>query len=94
MAAVTIVSEVGAMSRFENARQVMGFSGLVPSEFSSGKTIRRGRINKTGNAHLRRVVVESFRAAKAEVTAQYCYSVEANRAMYCIQRRMKPGSLH
>jgi transposase len=59
MAAVTIVSEVGALSRFENARQLMGYSGLVPSEFSSGKTIRRGRITKTGNAHLRRVVVES-----------------------------------
>jgi len=59
MTAVTIVSEVGALSRFENARQLMGYSGLVPSEFSSGKTIRRGRITKTGNAHLRRVVVES-----------------------------------
>jgi transposase len=59
MAAVTIVSEVGALSRFENARQLMGYSGLVPSEFSSGKTIRRGRITKTGNAHLRRVIVES-----------------------------------
>lgn len=59
MVAVTIVSEVGALSRFENARQLMGYSGLVPSEFSSGKTIRRGRITKTGNAHLRRVIIES-----------------------------------
>ncbi len=58
MAAVTIVSEVGSLSRFENARQLMGYSGLVPSEFSSGKTIRRGHITKTGNAHLRRVIVE------------------------------------
>jgi transposase len=59
MAAVTIVSEVGALSRFENARQLMGYSGLVPGEFSSGKTIQRRRITKTGNAHLRRVIVES-----------------------------------
>src|SRR6476661_8858368 len=59
LTAVTIVSEVGALSRFENARQLMGYSGLVPSEFPSGKTIRRGRITKTGNAHLRRVIVES-----------------------------------
>jgi transposase len=59
MTAVTIVSEVGAMSRFENPRQLMSYSGLVPSEFSSGKRIRRGHITKTGNAHLRRVVVES-----------------------------------
>ena len=59
MTAVTIVSEVGAISRFENPRQLMSYSGLVPSEFSSGKRIRRGHITKTGNAHLRRVVVES-----------------------------------
>lgn len=59
MTTATIVSEVGALSRFENARQLMGYSGLVPSEFSSGKTIRRGQITKTGNAHLRRVIVES-----------------------------------
>jgi transposase len=59
MTAVTIVSEVGAMSRFDNARQLMSYSGLVPSEFSSGKRIRRGHITKTGNAHLKRVIVES-----------------------------------
>jgi transposase len=59
MTAVTIASEVGAMSRFENPRQLMSYSGLVPSEFSSGKRTRRGHITKTGNAHLRRVIVES-----------------------------------
>ena len=59
MTAVTIVSEVGALSRFPNPRQLMGYSGLVASEFSTGKSIRRGRITKTGNAHLRRVLVES-----------------------------------
>ncbi len=37
----------------------MGYSGLVASEYSSGKTIQRGRITKTGNSHLRRVIVES-----------------------------------
>jgi transposase len=59
MTAVTIVSEVGALSRFANPRQLMGYSGLVASEFSSGKTIQRGHITKTGNSHLRRVLVES-----------------------------------
>ena len=57
--AVTIVSEVGALSRFANPRQLMGYCGLVPSEFSSGKRIQRGCITKTGNAHLRRVLIES-----------------------------------
>jgi hypothetical protein len=37
----------------------MGYSGLVSSEFSSGNRIQRGRITKTGNAHLRRVIVEA-----------------------------------
>jgi len=59
VAAVTIVAEIGTLSRFENPRQLMGYSGLVASEFSSGKTIQRGRITKTGNSHLRRVIVES-----------------------------------
>jgi transposase len=59
LSAVTIVSELGSLSRFSNPRQLMGYSGTVPSEDSSGKRIRRGGITKTGNAHLRRIVVES-----------------------------------
>lgn len=57
--AVTIVSEIGEVSRFEGARQLMGYSGLVPSEASSGQRTRRGGITKSGNAHLRRVLGEA-----------------------------------
>lgn len=57
--AVTIVAELGEISRFAKARQLMGYSGLVPSEDSSGERKRRGAITKTGNAHLRRVIVEA-----------------------------------
>lgn len=57
--AATIVSEVGSLSRFEGPRPLMGFSGLVASEYSSGNRICRGPITKTGNAHLRRVLVEA-----------------------------------
>lgn len=57
--AVTIVAELGEISRFSKARQLMGYSGLVPSEYSSGERERRGAITKTGNAHLRRVIVEA-----------------------------------
>lgn len=57
--AVTIVSEIGEVSRFEGARQLMGYSGLVPSESSSGQRTRRGAITKSGNAHLRRVLGEA-----------------------------------
>ncbi|MBV8135527.1 MAG: IS110 family transposase [Deltaproteobacteria bacterium] len=59
VAAVTIVAELGEISRFSRARQLMGYGGIVASEHSSGESKRRGGITKTGNAHLRRVVVEA-----------------------------------
>ena len=60
ISAVTIASELGNItSRFESARKLMGYCGVFPSEDSSGKRIRRGGITKCGNAHLRRIVVES-----------------------------------
>jgi transposase len=62
--AVTIVSEVGRLSRFAGARQAMGYSGLVASEHSSGDRTRRGGITKTGNSHLRRVLVEAAHAQR------------------------------
>jgi len=57
--AMTVVAEIGDMSRFENPRQLMAHLGLVPSEYSSGNRRKRGEITKTGNGHVRRVVVES-----------------------------------
>lgn len=57
--AATIVSELGSLSRFSSPRQLMGYSGLVAREHSSGNRIQRSSITKTGNAHLRRVLVEA-----------------------------------
>jgi transposase len=57
--AATIVSEVGVLSGFQSPRQLMGYSGLVASEHSSGNRIQRGGLTKAGNAHLRRVIVEA-----------------------------------
>ena len=59
VSAVTIAAEVGELSRFTKPRQLMGYSGAVSSEDSTGRRIRRGAITKTGNAHLRRVVIEA-----------------------------------
>jgi transposase len=59
MTAATIVCELGSLSRFQSPRQLMGYSGLVSREHSSGNRIQRGAITKTGNAHLRRVLVEA-----------------------------------
>jgi transposase len=57
--AATIVAELGSVSRFPSASDLMGYSGLVPSEHSSGNKVQRGGVTKTGNGHLRRVVVEA-----------------------------------
>ena len=60
ISAVTIAAELGNISsRFQRARKLMGYSGAFPGEDSSGNRIRRGGITKAGNAHLRRIVVES-----------------------------------
>ena len=56
--AVVLVAEVGDFTRFANPRQLMAYFGLIPGEQSSGETIRRGGITKTGNAHARRALVE------------------------------------
>jgi transposase len=59
ISAVSIMAEVGELSRFERARQLMGYSGAVSWEDSSGPRVHRGGISKAGNAHLRRIVVEA-----------------------------------
>lgn len=59
VSAVTIVAEVGELSRFTRAPQVMGYSGMGAREDSSGTRTRRGGITKTGNAHLRRIAIEA-----------------------------------
>lgn len=56
--AVTFASEVGDVRRFKNPRQLMAFLGLVPSERSTGDTIKRGGLTLTGNGRARRVLVE------------------------------------
>jgi len=59
LVAVTVVAEVGDLSRFKNPTELMAYLGLVPSEHSSGAAVRRGPITKTGNGHARRVLVEA-----------------------------------
>ena len=59
ISAVSIMAEVGELSRFAHPRQLMGYSGAVCREHSSGPRIRRGPISKAGNSHLRRIVVEA-----------------------------------
>jgi transposase len=57
--AATIVAEIGDLRRFGTASQLMSYVGLVPSERSSGPTVRRGSITKAGNPHVRWKLIES-----------------------------------
>jgi transposase len=59
LTALTIAAELGDARRFATAPRLMAFVGLIPSEHSSGTKTARGAITKTGNAHLRRVLVEA-----------------------------------
>jgi len=59
LGALTLAAEVADWRRFAHASQFMGFCGLVPSEYSSGASVHRGRLTKAGNAHLRAQLVES-----------------------------------
>ena len=79
--ALTVVAEIGDLTRFTSPRQLMSTLGLVPSESSSGATTRRGGITKTGNGHVRRVLTE----------AAWCYRFPARKTAH-LQRRAKNTS--
>jgi transposase len=79
VSAATFLAEIGDLARFRSPRELMGYLGLVPSEHSTGDTVRRGGITKAGNRRARKVLVESVwayhhpprvgRAKQAKVTA-------------------------
>jgi transposase len=79
--AMTVVAELGDITRFDSPRQLMRYLGLVPSESSSGPKTRRGGITKTGNGHVRRVLVESA----------WCYRFPARKTAQ-LQRRAEQTS--
>jgi transposase len=56
--AVTMVADIGALTRFDTPRELRKFLGLIPSEYSSGEQRRQGSITKAGNTHARKAVVE------------------------------------
>src|SRR6201993_2727570 len=57
--AATLIAELGDLSRFANPRQLMAYLGLVPSEYSSGASIKRGGLTKAGNSAARRLLIEA-----------------------------------
>jgi transposase len=59
LTAAIVVAEVGVLTRFSKPTQLMAYLGLVPSEHSSGDSVKRGGITKAGNGYARRALVEA-----------------------------------
>jgi transposase len=62
--AISLLAELHGFERFQKPRQLMAYLGLVPSESSSGASVHRGPITKTGNRHLRRLLTEAAHHAR------------------------------
>jgi transposase len=63
VSAVTLVAELGDLKRFRSAKQLMAYLGLTSREHSSGLKQQRGGITKSGNRHVRRILVEAAQHA-------------------------------
>jgi len=59
LTAILILAELHDFRRFQAPRALMAYLGLVPGEHSTGEQQRRGRITRTGNALVRRLLVET-----------------------------------
>jgi transposase len=59
LVAITVLAELGDLTRFDNPRQLAAFVGLIPSEYSSGASRRQGGITKAGNDRARRALIEA-----------------------------------
>jgi transposase len=66
--ALTVVAELGDLTRFQSPRQLAAFVGLIPSEYSTGSTRRQGPITKAGNGRARRALVEGAWAYRYPAT--------------------------
>jgi transposase len=80
LTAAAIAAEIGDLRRFASPRKLMAYLGLVPSEYSSGSSVVRGRITKTGNRHVRRLLVEAAWA--------YRYKPRVGRTLRWRQREL------
>jgi transposase len=57
--AASLVAEIGDPRRFASPRELMGYLGMVPSEHSTGETVQRGGLTKTGNRRARKILIEA-----------------------------------
>jgi transposase len=78
VAAAIVVSELGDVQRFAHPKQLMAYLGLVPSEYSSGNSRVQGSITKTGNTHVRRILIE----------CAWCYRFSARLSRPVVERQL------
>ncbi len=72
LTAVSTAAELGDLHRFETPVALMSYLGLVPSEHSSGESVRKGGITKTGNGHVRRLFIEAAWAYRLPARKSRC----------------------
>ncbi len=83
LSAITLLSELGDISRFASPNQLMGYLGLVPCVYSSGARRRTGGATQAGNHHARQVLVESA----------WCYRFPARQTAY-MSRKAEDASAY
>lgn len=83
--AMTTLAELGDITRFDSPQELMGFLGLVPSEHSSGNNRRQGRITRTGNGHVRRVLVEAAWSHRFPARKTRCIQARAEKTSKEVQ---------
>lgn len=94
LTAMTILTEVSRIDRFPTSQQFSSYLGLTPSEHSSSETQHRGHITKTGNTHIRGILVEScwawIRRDKSAYTTyrRIARRREPKRAIVAMARRL------
>lgn len=80
--AVTLVAEIGDLSRFSNPKQLMAYLGLVPGEHSSGSKTRPRGITKAGSKTVRALLFE----------AAWCYRQGAKVGSHMLEHMPKEVS--
>jgi transposase len=90
----TLATELGDMTRFTNERALFSYTGLTPSEHSSGASVRRGHISRQGSSRIRQLLVETaWRALPRDTVLQESFDRIAatrgkKRAIVAIARRL------
>lgn len=75
-----LINELGDMKQFSNMKKLFSFTGLTPSEYSSGENIHHGNISRQGNPILRKILVEAaWTAIKRDMELRTIFDRIAHR---------------